>query len=77
MPNSSQIQTQPILNFFRQPGRMANVTDLAVLYIAMAFLAILFICLVCNQLYLTNFTWDKFILAIHNSWVGIRIRTLG
>ena len=52
-------------------------TDLLLLYIALAFLAIIFICLIYNQLQTTNLSWNNFLLAIHHSWVGERTRVLG
>ena len=52
-------------------------TDLILLYTALGFLAIIFICLIYNQLRTTDLSWNSFLLAIHDSWVGERTRALG
>jgi hypothetical protein len=52
-------------------------TDLIIFYTALGFLAIVFICLIYNQLQTTDLSWNSFLLAIRHSWVGERTKALG
>lgn len=56
---------------------MANGTDTFITGAAVLLLIIIVFCLIYSELMGTRLTFDTFMLAIHDSWIGERIVPLG
>ena len=56
---------------------MAQGTDTFITVAAVLLIIIIVICLIYSESMGTRLTFDNFMLAIHDSWVGERIVPLG